>query len=524
MIYAPDVRSSAARWRLPVCLTVAALALGLAVPALANGRFPESQRLLEHPGNPDRLYLTATFGLLVTEDRGKNWYTICEEAFALKFLEGDPLLEVMPDGSLIGGIHDTLNRSADCGCTWKTTLAASAKEYVVDISVDRSTGAVLALVADSTTFPTRFSVSESMDRGQTWNKLSDLPVEIVNGLTIDVAPSDSSRVYVTGVTYNYPDNPAVALLAVSNDHGATWQTREIQGASASATPYIAAVDATHPDRLYVRTDEWLDFGDYAANDALLHSDDAGQTWRELDRRPAKLFGFALSPDGATVLIGYGDPVQSGGRTVNPDEMGIYTASTSTFSFAKIFAGAVGCLRWTSNGLYVCLTENHPDLPTPGMSLGFSPTVDFTLATQNPLTSLLGVKQVRGPLACTASVCADNWKTGMDAVAPLCQLLQASCDVDPSVNVLSCLAQPDAGAAGGASGTGGSGAGGNVTGAGGSTGAGGAGGGTSGGCGCAAGPSPSQDGGLATIALVALAIGFRRRGHRSKEVLHVRSHR
>ena len=395
MIYDPDVCSSAARWRLPVCLTLAALALGTAAPALANGRFPESQRLLEHPGNPDRLYLTATFGLLVTEDRGKNWYTICEEAFALKFLEGDPLLEVMPDGSLIGGIYDTLNRSTDCGCTWKTTLAAGAKEYVVDLSVDRSTGAVLALVADSTTLPTRFSVFESMDRGQTWKKLSDLPVEIVNGLTIDVAPSNSSRVYVSGLTRTDPANPAVALLAVSNDHGATWQTREIQGAGASAGPYIAAVDATHPDRLYVRTDEWLDFGDYAANDALLYSDDAGQTWRELDRRPAKLFGFALSPDGATVLIGYGDPVQSGGRTVNADEMGIYRASTSTFSFAKIFAGAVGCLRWTSNGLYTCLTENHPDLPTPGMSLGFSPTVDFTLATQTPLTSLLASSRCAG---------------------------------------------------------------------------------------------------------------------------------
>ena len=54
--------------------------------------------------------MAATFGLLVTEDRGKNWYTICEQAFALRFLEGDPLLEIMPG---IGN-HDGIVRHAAC--------------------------------------------------------------------------------------------------------------------------------------------------------------------------------------------------------------------------------------------------------------------------------------------------------------------------------------------------------------------------------------------------------------------------
>jgi len=527
MIYDIGVFSSA-RWRLPVMFTAAILALGAASPALANGRFPEAQRVLEHPGNPNRLYMAATFGLLVTEDRGKNWYTICEEAFALKFLEGDPLLEVMPDGSMLGGIFDTLNRSTDCGCAWKTTLGAAATESVMDIAIDRTTNAVVALVQDTTTFPGRLSVWESTDLGQTWKKLSDLPAEIVNGLTIDVAPSRSSRIYVSGVTRNEATKPAIALLAVSNDHGATWQMREVQGADSSALPYIAAVDATNPDKVYVRTDEWVDFGDFAANDALLFSDDAGQTWRELARHPAKLFGFALSPDGATVLIGYGDPIQAGGRTVNPDEMGIYKASTSAFTFDKIFSGPVNCLRWTSNGLYVCLTENHPDVPTPGMSLGFSPTVNFTLSTASPLTSLLAVKQVRGPLACTAALCTDNWKTGVDTVAPLCDLLAAKCDVDPSVNVLSCPAAPDGGTAGtgGAGGGGGTAGGagtggGNPAGTGGSTGTGGIGGGGKSGCGCAAAAGQGT-GALAVLGMIAFAIGLRRRGHRSRQVLRVRS--
>ena len=450
MFYDPRVRLGTTRRALLIFATLATGVVGFGArprPARANGRFPEAQRLLEHPGDPNRLYLAATFGLLVTEDRGKNWYTICEQAFALKFLEGDPLLEIMPDGALLGGIYDTLNRSSDCGCTWQTTLGASEKETIIDITIDRSRGSVLALVQDSTTFPSRFGVHESTDWGKTWRKLSDLPVEIVGAFTIDVAPSDSTRVYVTGVPTTVAGMAPDSLLAVSTDHGATWERRAIAGVPAGAAPYIAAVDPTNPDHLYARTDEWDDSAYFSANDALLYSDDGGRSWRELARHSAKLFGFALSPDGKTVLIGYGDPVDAGGRTTNSDDFGIYRASTTNFNFEKVFVAAINGLRWTSTGLYALITENHPERPTPGMSLGFSATAGFTLSTPNPFVSLLSVKNVRGPLACQASVCGANWKDGTPDVAPLCDLLQASCDVDAAANVLSCPGPADGGAGG-----------------------------------------------------------------------------
>src|SRR6185503_19142471 len=110
--------------RFLAALGVVTLMLGaLSNRALANGRFPEAQRLLEHPSDPNRLYLTGTYGLLVTEDRGQNWFYVCESSFALAYREGDPLLEVMPDGKLLGGIHDSLNLTTDCGCSWAPTLA-----------------------------------------------------------------------------------------------------------------------------------------------------------------------------------------------------------------------------------------------------------------------------------------------------------------------------------------------------------------------------------------------------------------
>lgn len=483
---------------------IAIVAISMDGDSWANGRFPEALRLLEHPGNPDRLYLTATYGLLVTEDRGRNWHTICEQSFALEFLEGNPLLEVLPDGSLIGAIYATLNRSSDCGCTWQTTLAASDAESVIDITIDRSTGTMLALTQDATSFPARSAVHQSIDGGRTWRKVSDLPVEIVSVFTIDVAPSDSARVYVSAGKNVSTANPFVLL--VSTDGAATWQVRDV-GAADLGAPYIAAVHPTNPDRIFVRTDRWDDSAEYAANDALLYSDDGGRTWREVIRRAAKLFGFALSADGATVLVGYGDPQWAGGSTTNPDDYGIYKATTTAFAFDKIFFGAISCLAWTPTGLYACIVENHPDVPTPGMSLGFAPSADFTLATANPLASLLSVKNVRGPLGCTASLCLGNWTMGTEAVAPLCDVLQATCNITPTAGGLSCQAAPDAGVAGQA------GAGGGGSGTGGLGGSGGTGPGSNG-CGCeVAGDRRDEITGGALVLLAMIGLALRNKGLR-----------
>ena len=255
-------------------LGVMALGLGFSSPARANGRFPESQRLLEHPSDPNRLYLAATYGLLVTPDRGQNWYSICEQAFAGEYLEGDPFLEVLGDGSLISGINVNLNVSRNCGCGWQTTLAADAMERVTDVTVDAS-GKLLAIVRDLGTGVARVRVHESTDGGQTWTVLANLPDAINDAYTIDVAPSDPMRLYITAVT-GMPQNPA--LMLTSMDRGKTWTEAQIPGTSNGIPPFIAAVHPTNPDRIFVRTDDWDGSGDYTAQDALLQSTDGGKTW------------------------------------------------------------------------------------------------------------------------------------------------------------------------------------------------------------------------------------------------------
>ena len=432
-----------------LAITVAVVA-GYPRTTIANGRFPQAQRLLEHPGDPSRLYLTATYGLLVTEDRGRNWYYLCELAFALKFVEGDPLLEIMSDGRLLGGIFETENLSDDCGCTWKTVLAQSPTEIVTDIARDKN-GALIATVRNDATAISQVALYESTDSGSNWRKVSDLPVEISDAFTVDVAPSDTSRVYVSAFIRDL----AIGVLLVSKDRGISWERLDVPGTSGAAQPFIAAVYPTDPDRIFLRIDSWDDTLEFAAQDGLLYSNDGGKTWTEVLHRQAKLFGFALSPDGSTVLAGYGDPIQSGGRMSNIDDNGIYKASTQDFTFEKIFSATVSCLRWTATGVYVCAVQ-YPG----GMTLGFRSDADFTIAIPNPFATLLDLKNVRGPPGCLASACSETWTRGTQGTAPVCDVLGADCKADLSANSLACMAGPGSGgSSGGGPGTGSGGTGG-----------------------------------------------------------------
>ena len=255
-----------------------AVALALAAPssrALANGRFPESQRLLEHPSDPNRLYLTGTWGMLLTHDRGQNWYYVCESAFALEYVEGDPLLEVLAGGELVGGIRQSLNTSTDCGCSWSAGLAESEMENVFDVSLG-SDGILVALVQDIAASPARFRLFESSDRGTTWQKFSDLPADVITGYTVDIAPTDPTRLYVSA-TSTTDDG---GTLYVSKDRGANWDGYPIPSTSTRIHPFIAAVSPTNADVVYVRTDDWDTSLEIAAQDALLVTSDGGGTFRE----------------------------------------------------------------------------------------------------------------------------------------------------------------------------------------------------------------------------------------------------
>ncbi len=495
------------------------LALALSTPCIAsaNGRFPRAERLLEDPQDPNHLVLAATYGLLTTQDHGKSWFHVCEAAFAEPGGQTDPVAALTTDGSLLISIFSSLSRSHDGACDFRKMLGGDPSQAVPDFTVD-SQGAVLAVRVTTASGTSTNQLQESLDGGQHYHPLGPaLPDSIRLVATIDVAPSDPKRLYVSGLGLN-----GVGVLLRSDDRGATFTTLPLPtDPKNDEVPFIAAVDPKNRDALYVRTDVWKydeSEGVAYAADALFYSTDAGEKFSELIRTGGKLFGFALSPDGQDLLVGYGDPVEGGGRVTDPDALGVYRAPTATNIFTKVLASPVSCLTWTEAGVYACTAQAEL-----GFALGLAAPASLGPESVTRFLPLLSLIDVKGPLSCPACAsgarCSEFWEATCSAWG------RADCTAPVAANgvAAACPAGEAAGAGGAMDaphGTGGTSA--NV--------AGNAAGGTpspnggapavtpkvasneaeTSGCGCrAAGSAPTS--GLATVALVALGLLARRRG-------------
>ncbi len=474
----------------PLFMVAAALGLVALTPtAQANGRFPQAQQLVVHPTDPQRIVLRATFGIVLSDDGGQTWRVACERAVGYGGTE-DPAIGITSSGRLLAGIFAGLATTPDFGCSWSFAHgdrdSGLSERFVVDVSVRKDDPSVAVAMVSMGMGGGAFLNQnyESNDAGETWVQLGTDIDPTFLGLTIDYAPSDATRMYMSGLV-----DVKDGVLLRSRDGGKAWETLPIPGTGVKNTPFIAAVHPTNPDILYVRTsaNDAGDGGNFA-NDALLYSDDAGDTWTETLRAPAKLLGFALSPDGGEVLVGFGDPRD--GTKVDASVLGLRKSATDSFSFETIFPGAISCITWTADGLYVCAAQF-----VHGFEVGFAPAPSFTLADtdwvmgkvpvggKSALEPRLVLSKVAGMVQCGA---------GSEG---------ARCEQDwPDLCVL--LGKCEYGSDGGALDGGGGGTGGTSSGSGGGPGSDG-----EGGCGCrfpGGGQGPWQALALSALALAAMA--------------------
>ncbi|HYP75484.1 MAG TPA: hypothetical protein VER12_06010 [Polyangiaceae bacterium] len=375
-----------------------ALLLSTTLPALANGRFPRAQRLLEHPSDPDHLVLAATYGLLVTEDRGASWSYVCEPSFTHEeAYVGDPLIDFTGNQGLLVNVQGSISVSAADACDWKQTMG-NGDDFIVDHSVSKSNPAVvIAAVVRVNGGSVSNVLRISRDNGQTWSPLgSPLPLDTL--YTVDIDPLDPEHLHATGMRDD------TGQLVSSTDGGQTWIAHRIANTDASEIPYLAGIHPLDPQQLFIRTDSSRSSGDRIAGDALLYSSDGGLNFREVFRAPAKLLGFALAPNGSSVLVGFGNPNPSG--PTSGDGIGVFKSSTENFGFEQVYAGNVNCLTWTMAGVYVCTDEARA-----GFELGFSQDPDFR-QDGSCIRPLLHRSEVAGPLSCSpgtsGAVCNGTW--------------------------------------------------------------------------------------------------------------------
>jgi hypothetical protein len=372
----------------PALLTVL---LTSSAPALANGRFPESNHIFVFPHDPDLVLLRVTFGLLVSHDRGKTFDWVCEQAIGYSGAE-DPMYAVTPSNTYMASTFQGISVSRNQACGWAFAGGELTSQVFIDLATNPKDAKDVVVFASSydrqddagqVLFLSK--IWETKDDAQTFTALGTKLDPSLLGYTIDLAASDPNRIYISAV--RDPGASPTGYLLTSKDHGQTWNELTVPLEGAERSVYIAGVDPHDAERVYLRT---FNSSDKPARLLLREaSPDGGPaTLRTLYTSIAPLLAFALSPDGSRVYIG-------GLRD------GVKSANTTDFVFEDRASIEAQCLTATSDGLWACSTEKS------GFIAGFSKDDGRTFEPR------LDFCTIRGPLACpaetpTGSVCPPVW--------------------------------------------------------------------------------------------------------------------
>jgi photosystem II stability/assembly factor-like uncharacterized protein len=375
--------------------------------ARANGRYPTAKHIVFDPADASHFVTTTTFGLLETRDRGRTFLWRCESALGVSG-DQDELVAITGGGTTAAALTNGLVTTAD-GCSFRAAPELAGK-YIADLALSRSaphelyafhTDIALSGELDS-------HVVRSIDDGQTWGNLgSPLPVTTLP-LTIDVAPSDPMRVYISG-RLGSADQYASVLLR-SDDGGKTFQTLPIPGTVDQRLAYIAAVHPHDPNRLFFRVED-------SPGTVIWSTQDGGQHFEKRFAGMGPLLGFAMSPDGSEIAFG------------GPSD-GIWVGAENAVTFERRSDVGPSCLAWNAEGIYACSDQvMYP------FSIGLSRDRAATFETLLRFESLCGSTACAGNTQ-ASMLCAPAWET-------VAVTLGATCRIDAGAPVPDASAPEDA---------------------------------------------------------------------------------
>jgi len=311
--------------------------------AHAHGGPPRTRTIAFHPTDPDVWVSQTTFGLVRTDDGGATWRWVCPQAMRWDVGE-DPVFLVTADGSTLGALFGGLTRGDADWCDWSFPEPDLERTVVIDVALDPGEPQRVLTVTSSGGDDNGVFVSR--DGGRTWTPGPSLGRVLFE--SIDVAPSDPDRVYLSGVTLprGNPDDPdyepRTALVYGSADGGQTFpeaRRHEVPLGTEDRAVEVLGVSPADPDVLFlhVRARE--------GDDQIFRSTDAGATF-ETVLRGEQIFSFAVSDDGTSAWAsGLDVGLQrstDGGETFSPVDADLDTR----------------CLAYRAgDGLFACGNDN-----------------------------------------------------------------------------------------------------------------------------------------------------------------------
>lgn len=379
----------------------------LAGSVRANSRLPEANQLVFAADDPQSMLLRTTFGMLFSIDSGKTWDWLCETAIPVSGQQ-DPAVALMNGGVVVSAQQEGLATSPDHGCSW-SFVAGTATNLAVDVARTPDGASAIAITnvyqatSDAGVLLFQSTMLHTADAAKSWQPLAGAIDPTLAIDTIDLAPSDPQRIYVTGQVFG----AFHGTMLVSVDGGQSYASYEIPYVAGETGAYIAAVDPNDENRIYVRTLGLSDADTGEHVSRLLVSLDGGQTYTPHWSGDAML-GFALSQDGSRVYLG-------------SIADGLFAADASSLSFAKVSSLEIQCLATHAGTLYACANEANALAQT-----GASFILGATTNEGASFSPVLAFATIHDPIDCpagsSAAICGSQWpalvdQLGIDAGAP-----------------------------------------------------------------------------------------------------------
>lgn len=274
-------------------------ALAAAIPSIAraHGREPSVGLLTFDRSDPEHMVMRSTWALIESYDGGASWFGRCAVAVGYERTTEDPPVVIASDGSIMAGIFNGLVRSDPTSCDFTPSPDEDVDNlYLIDL-IDGPDGVQVSYGVTSPGDQAN-TIVRSGDDGATWTVLGTPNVEALLE-RVRVAPSDPSRVYVSGAIPGRGGMARRALFFRSDDDGRNYTETEIALEGEERNVHVLAVDPSNPDRVLVRVVRLVTD---TVPERLLLSEDGGASW-ETAASLLEITGLVFSDDGSQVWVG-----------------------------------------------------------------------------------------------------------------------------------------------------------------------------------------------------------------------------